>query len=247
MATIHTRVHKFESIQAVLFDKDGTLANVETYLLKLAKARMQAIPGRSPAFYEHLSATFGMREGDIDPAGLIAVASRQEDLIATASCLAAAGTGWIEACAIVRTAFDQADLALAPKVSKTPLLEGASQLLRRLAEANLKIGIVSSDSHSEVAAFIEHYYLTDISWYQGAAEGSPLKTQAGFLDFACQSLSVEPAHTLVIGDSASDLALANQGAADFLGMVGGWTRSPTIAPAIRTVSHLSKISVSANT
>lgn len=245
MATIYAQAHKFESIQAVLFDKDGTLANVEAYLWKLAKARMKAIPDQSPAFYQQLSATFGLMERGIDPTGMIAVASRQEDLIAVASCLAATGIGWIEACAIARTALDQADFVLSPKVSKTPPLEDAIQLLSWLSEAGIKIGIVSSDSHSEVTAFIEHYRLPGIDWHCGAAKGSPLKTHPGFLQLACQSIAAEPTNTLVVGDSASDLTLANQGAAGFLGMVGGWTQPPAIGPAVRTVSRLSQISVMA--
>lgn len=244
MATIYAQAHRFESIQAVLFDKDGTLANVETYLWQLGMARSRAISDQPPGFHASLLATFGLTECGINPAGLIAVASRQEDQIAAAGCLAATGKGWIEACEIIQTAFDQADLALSPKVSKTPLLEGAIQLLLRLSKASVKIGIVSSDFHTEVAAFVRHYDLPGINWYCGASEGSVLKTHPSFLEFACQSLAVEPAHTLVVGDSASDLALAKQGAADFLGMVGGWVRSPVIHPDVKTVSHLSQIGVS---
>jgi phosphoglycolate phosphatase len=246
MATICVRSHKFQAIQAVLFDKDGTLANVEAYLRKLAIARAQAIPDQSPAFYTNLLATFGLTERGVDPASLIAVASRQEDQIAAAGCLAAVGKGWVEACAIAQTAFDQADLALAPKVSKTPPLEGAIQLLSQLEKASIKVGIVSSDAHSEVAAFVEHYQMPGVDWYYGATEGSSLKTHPDFLKFACQSISAQPGHTLVIGDAASDLALAKQGAADFVGMVGGWMRSPTLGHNIKTVSHLSQLSVSPN-
>lgn len=243
MATICARSHKFEAIQAVLFDKDGTLANVEAYLRKLGMARARAIPDQSSAFYTSLLATFGLTERGVDPAGLIAVASRQEDQIAAAGCLAAAEKGWIEACVIAQTAFDQADIALAPKVSKTPPLEGAIQLLSQLSEAGIKVGIVSSDSYVEVAAFVEYYQLPGIDWYYGAAKNSPLKTHPGFLEFACQSISAQPSHTLVVGDAASDLALAKQGAAGFVGMVGGWMRSPTMPSNIKTVSHLSHVIV----
>ncbi|MGB3786443.1 MAG: HAD-IA family hydrolase [Phormidesmis sp.] len=241
MATIYCREHKFESIQAVLFDKDGTLANVEAYLWKLGMARSQAVPNQTPAFYANLLATFGLTERSIDPAGLIAVASRQEDKIAAAACLAATGKGWVEACAIAQTAFDQADFALAPKVEKTPPLEGAIPMLSQLSRAGIKLGIVSSDLHSEVAAFIKFYQLPGIDWYCGASQNIPPKTHPGFLKFACQSLSVLSTKTLVIGDSASDLSLAKQGAADFLGMVGGWTESPMIAPSVKTFTHLSQI------
>ncbi len=147
MATIYCQGHKFESIQAVLFDKDGTLADVEAYLWKLGMARSQAIPDQPPAFHTHLLATFGLTAQGIDPAGLIALASRQEDHIAAAACLAATGKGWIEACEIAQAALDQADLALTPKVEKTPPLKGAIPMLSQLSEAGIKLGIVSSDLH----------------------------------------------------------------------------------------------------
>ncbi|MBE9060663.1 HAD family hydrolase [cf. Phormidesmis sp. LEGE 11477] len=241
MATIYCHDHKFESIRAVLFDKDGTLANVEEYLGKVGMARSQSIPNQPPAFHANLLAAFGLTTSSLDPTGLLAVGSRQENEVAAAAYIAATGTGWIEAQTIAQSAFAQADIALAPKVEQTPLLEGVRSLLSRLSLANIKLGIVSCDLHSEVAKFVEHYDLAEIGWYCGAAQGFPLKTQPGFLSFACKSLSVSPGETLVVGDSASDLMLAKQGAAGFLGMVGGWTRSPTLAPTVRTFSHLSQI------
>ena len=241
MATIYCQAHKFEHIRAVLFDKDGTLANVEEYLKKVGMARSQAISNQTTAFHTSLLAAFGLTTGSIDPAGLLAVGSRQENEVAAAAYIAATGEGWIKACKITRSAFAQADNTLAPKVEKTPLIEGARPLLTRLALGNVKLGIVSSDLHSEVATFIDHYALTEVSWYCGATENLPLKTHPGFLAYACKALSVNPAETLVIGDSASDLALAEQGAADFLWMSGGWTRSPMIAPEVKTVSNLSQI------
>ncbi|EDX84466.1 haloacid dehalogenase-like hydrolase, putative [Synechococcus sp. PCC 7335] len=241
MATIYCQAHKFEHIQAVLFDKDGTLANVEGYLKKIGIARSRCVPNQPAAFHAQLLTTFGLTATDIDPTGLLAVGSREENEVATAAHIAATGKGWIEARAIAHSAFSEAEDRLVPKVEKTPLLEGVRPLLSRLSLAKVKLGIVSSDLHSQVAEFVEHYSLTDISWYCGAARGFPLKTHPEFLAFACESLSVSPARTLVIGDSAADLALARQGAADFLGMVGGWTRSPIIAPDVKTFSDLSQI------
>ncbi len=245
MAAIYCGEHKFESIQAILFDKDGTLANVEAYLWELGMARSQAIPDQTPAFYTNLLATFGLTKSGIDPAGLIAVASRQEDQIATAACLATTGKGWIEACAIAKAALDQADLALAPKVEKTPLLAGVIPMLSQLSKAGVKLGIVSSDQHLEVATFIEFYKLPGVDWYCGASQQTPHKTHPGFLAFACQNLQVDPAATLIVGDSASDFSLAKQGAADFLGMIGGWSQTPMLGPTIKTFSALSQIVVSA--
>jgi phosphoglycolate phosphatase len=224
----------------VLFDKDGTLANVESYLLRLGEARSHFIEAQVPGVKTALLNAFGIREGVIDPTGLIAVGSRYEDEIAAAAYVAATGRGWIEAIATVRTAFDQAAASLSPKVNQTPPLEGATQLLAQLKAAGIKLGIVSSDSHSAVADFVQHYQMSEISWYCGAAPTTLPKTHPDFLKFACEAMAVPSSATLVIGDSAADRLLASQ-AAGFIGMTGGWQHSPQIVGATVNIRKLTQV------
>ena len=240
MATICCSGHTFEHIQAVLFDKDGTLANVESYLIALGQLRSQLIEAELPGLRPTLLSAFGLKGSAIDPAGLLAVGSRYENEIAAAACIAATGQGWIAAIAIAQKAFQQAASSLAPKVTQTPLLPGALSLLKQLKGAKVKLGIVSSDTHTEVAAFVEHYQLTEVGWYCGAAPDVLPKTHPDFLQVACEAMGVSPAATLVIGDSAADLALARQGSAGFLGMTGGWQQSPQLGLAI-AVAHLAQV------
>jgi phosphoglycolate phosphatase len=233
MATIRCQGHYFENIQAVLFDKDGTLANVEQYLTTLAKQRSHFITTQVPAIERDLMGAFGLQGNALDPAGLMAVGSRYENEIAAAAYVAAHGYGWIEALNLVQAAFVQAEASLPAKVTQTPPLEGARPMIQQLASTGLKIGIVSADSQAEVAAFIEGYAMAPISWYCGAAATNlattPLaKGHPDFLKFACQAMNTDCKATLIVGDSAADLQLAQQGAAGFLGMTGGWQRSPKI-------------------
>jgi phosphoglycolate phosphatase len=240
MATIRCLGHTFEQIEAVLFDKDGTLANVESYLIRLGETRASFVEDQVPGIKTALLNAFGIREGLIDPAGLIAVGSRYEDEIAAAAYVAATGRGWIEAIATVRAAFDQAQVALSPQVAQTPLLEGAAQLLAQLKAAGLKLGIVSSDSHSAVADFVQHYHMSEISWYCGAAPTTLPKTHPDFLKFACEAMAVHPSATLIIGDSAADLALSSQ-AAGFIGMTGGWRHPIQIQGATVNIRKLTQV------
>lgn len=248
MATIRCLDHTFEAVQAVLFDKDGTLAAVEGYLRKLGEMRSQFIADllpkpKSAQLRSAMLATFGLFPNRLDPAGLLAVGSRYDNEIAAAACLAAMGTGWVTAVEQAKAAFVQAETSLAPKVQKTPLIAGADTLLTRLSLSGLKIGIVSSDLHSEVSAFIKYYQLHEVNWYCGAAPGSLPKTHPDFLAYACQSLAVDPQKTLVIGDSAADYMLSCQGAMGFLGMTGGWHHPPSIDPSARTFSYLRQVEV----
>ncbi|MEO0806340.1 MAG: HAD family hydrolase [Cyanobacteria bacterium J06643_4] len=256
MATIRCGGHTFPSIEAVLFDKDGTLADVEGYLQQLGYDRVHKLCDRSNgplldngAF---LLSAFGLVDGKLDPAGLLAVGSRQENEVAAAACLAADGWPWIAALTAAKAAFCEAERSLAPKAKKTPLIAGAAALIARLKDLQLKVGIVSADLHREVEAFITHHELSRIDWVWGAGDGHMPKTHPEFLRFACCEVGgeqpVAPQSVLVIGDSASDLGVAEQGAAGFVAMMGGWSTSPTIDVegaecAIAPISHLDQVEV----
>lgn len=234
MATICCPTHRFENVQTVLFDKDGTLANVENYLKALGEARSYFVAKQVPGLQPSLTAAFGLHANGIVPAGLMAVGSRRENEIAAATYVAATGEGWIAALELVGSAFEQAEASLPTKVTQTPLLAGAITLIQQLKQSGLKLGIVSSDAHTEVKAFVEYYRLTTVDWYCGASAETLPKTHPDFLKFVCQSMSINPETTVIVGDSAADLRLACQGAIGFIGMRGGW-RSP---PSIELTKHI---------
>jgi phosphoglycolate phosphatase len=254
--------YRLDGIRAVLFDKDGTLADVETYLRALAIARSRCVASQVPGLEKPLCAAFGLslQTGELDPAGLMAVGSRQDNCIAAAAYVAATGVGWIAALELVEQAFQQAQATLPPKVGQTPPLEGAIALLHRLAAQGIKTAIVSADTQAEVTAFIEHYELPHIAWHCGTAPGRLPKTHPDFLRFACDAISgtgiitaLTPAEIVVIGDSAADWRLAQQGAAGFVGMTGGWRQWQKSPGAlfqlsyrghdIQTVARLSDIAI----
>ncbi|MGB3295445.1 MAG: HAD family hydrolase [Phormidesmis sp.] len=243
MATIRCKHQTFENIQAVLFDKDGTLANVETYLKQLGEMRSRLIAGQVPGLQAALLSAFGLQYGQIDAAGLLAVGSREQNEVAAAAYVAATGIGWVAALNLVTSAFEQAEAALPRKVTQTPLLPGAAQLILQLKSAGATLGIVSSDTHLEVAAFTQYYALSEISWYCGVSSSALPKTHPDFLQFACEALAVPLTGVLVVGDSAADAALACQGAAGFVGLTGGWQRSPRFSPDIVSVETLSQVEV----
>ncbi len=230
---------QFENVQTVLFDKDGTLANVENYLKALGEARLHFINKQAPGLQPSLLAAFGLQhsngtEGGIDPAGLMAVGSRRENEVAAAAYVAASGQSWVAALEMVSNAFQKAEASLPQKITQTVPIAGAAELLQQLKQSGLKLGIVSSDVHAEVEAFIEHYQLPGIDWYCGAAAETLPKTHPDFLTFVCRAMDANPETTVIVGDSAADLQMASQGAAGFIAMTGGW-RSP---PSIEVIKHI---------
>lgn len=243
MATIRCQHQTFENIQAVLFDKDGTLADVETYLKRLGEMRSHLITIQVPGIQDALLAAFGLQDGQIDATGLLAVGSRDQNEVAAAAYVAATGIGWVAALNIVTQAFAQAEFALPLKVTQTPPLPDVVPLLQQLKSADTVLGIVSSDTHREVAAFVEYYALTEIGWYCGNSSSTIPKTHPDFLQLACEALAVPAASILVVGDSAADETLAQQGAAGFIGVTGGWQRSPRFSADAVSVETLSQVEV----
>ncbi|MEL7492870.1 MAG: HAD family hydrolase [Cyanobacteria bacterium J06554_11] len=249
MAIICCKGRRFESIQAVLFDKDGTLARVEAYLAAVGMARWQLLCREETDLAKEtatgaitpLLSAFGMCDGRVDPAGLLAVGSRWENEVAAAAYLAAAGWDWITALNTAQAAFSEAACLHQPKAAKTPLIENVRPLLTRLSEVGIKAGIVSADLQSEVTAFIEYNSLAEISWCCGASASTLPKIHPDFLQFACDAMGAAPSETLIVGDSAADLALARQGAAGFLGMTGGWSLPPRIGPDVVAIARFSEV------
>ena len=94
MVTIKCRNISFSNIQAIFFDKNGTLEDSEAYLRSLGQRSARMIDAQIPGIGEPLLMAFGINSDTLDPAGLISVASRRETEIAAAAYIAETGKGW---------------------------------------------------------------------------------------------------------------------------------------------------------
>lgn len=219
MVTIKAAGGKFSHLKAVIFDKDGTLANSHNFLRELAYKRARLIDAQIPGIGEPLLMAFGIQDGTLDPTGLMAVGSHGENEIAAAAYIAETGRSWFESREIAHTAFTQARDYLPESAQNSSLFPGSLELLKRLAAVDLKIGILSADSTAGVKAFVQHHQLGDyINLCMGVEEQGPNKPDPLLFLQACQALAVEPQAALMIGDSAGDIEMAHQaGAAGTIG------------------------------
>ncbi|HEY9889242.1 MAG TPA: hypothetical protein V6D02_12630, partial [Candidatus Obscuribacterales bacterium] len=94
----------FDNVAAILWDKDGTLADSHRFLRALAQVRAQAVAQGLPGLEAALMAAFGCGGDRYDPAGLMAVGTRYDNEIAAAAYLAATGLSWPEAVQRVQAA-----------------------------------------------------------------------------------------------------------------------------------------------
>jgi phosphoglycolate phosphatase len=243
--TIQCESVSFANIAAVIFDKDGTLAHSEMFLRNLAQKRSRLIDAQIPGVQEPLLMAFGVDGDRLNPAGLMAIGTRQENEIAAAAYVAETGRDWIESLQRVRAAFAEADQYMLRKADQTPLVAGAIACLQILSQAGVKLGILSSDSPANVEDFVNQNQLTDYFQLQMGTDGSLSKPDPRLLQQACAALEVSPAQVLIVGDSEADVQLARAGAAGCIGVTGGWTRSPHLSADVLT-KQLSGITVRDN-
>ena len=107
MPTLLLKGKAIGKIKGVLFDKDGTLSNSEGHLLNLAKLRIKGIlkllKEKKYAFSkdnevkELLTKAYGLSNEGLNPNGTIAIASRECNLISTATILCLLGETWPKA------------------------------------------------------------------------------------------------------------------------------------------------------
>ncbi|MCG9893186.1 MAG: HAD family hydrolase [Thermosynechococcaceae cyanobacterium MS004] len=225
MVTLRAQGQTFDNIQAIIFDKDGTLANVESYLKSLGQKRARLVDAQVPGVQEPLLLAFGVESTYLNPMGLMAVGSRRESIVAAAAYVAETGRDWAEALEIAIAAFTEADSYLKNKAEHTPLFPALQDWLPQLATAGLQLGVLSADTPQNVEDFVKTYQLqTLISRHQGV-DGLLSKPDPRLYEAICQQLDVPPSQTLMIGDSTLDMRMAQAaGSAGRIGVTWGWQK-----------------------
>jgi phosphoglycolate phosphatase len=231
VVTLRAQDRSFENIQAIIFDKDGTLADSEAYLRSLGQKRARLVDAKIPGVQEPLLLAFGIETSGINPMGLLAVGSRRENEIAAAAYVAETGRDWAEALQIAAGAFQEADSYLKPKAVHTPLIPHLGDWLAQFAQAQLKLGILSADTTDQVKAFIDTYQLSSkINAYQGVDGDTISKPDPRLYEAICRQLDVLPEQTLMVGDSTLDMMMARAaGSAGCIGVTWGWKIKVAIA------------------
>ncbi len=241
LATIKCSNLVFSNIQAILFDKDGTLEDSKVYLCKLGQRVAQIVDVQVSEVGESLLMAFGINGDSLDPAGLIAVGSSRETEIAAAAYVAATGRRWFDSLVMARQAFKEAEKYIGNIPS--PMFVGSREVLKNFSQAGLKLGILSAARTDEVRAFVKHHQLSDYIQVQIGVDDGPSKPDPVLFLQACQSLGVEPSATLMVGDSVNDMQMAcNAKAAGCIGI--SWLgKSQHLEGADVLISQLDEIEV----
>lgn len=244
MVKIRCQNVTFSDVEAIIFDKDGTLADSESFLRNLGQRRSRLIDAKIPGVQEPLLMAFGIEGDRMNPAGLMAIGTRRDNEIAAAAYVAETGRDWLEAQELVQAAFAEADRYSPNKADHTPLFDDSLETLKRLAIAGIKLGILSADTSDNVLDFVKRYELHDyLQLYVGIDDG-PGKPDPVLLHRACSTLNVSPQNALMVGDSIADVQMAvSAQVGGCIAILRGRTDPSSLSQADVLISQLSEIQV----
>lgn len=246
-------------IDAVLFDKDGTLSISEPMLHALASARVFYARQLLQQHHGDLSASsadelanllqraYGLSDQSIHPAGATAVGSRTHNLLSTATALAQVGLGWPEALELSEAIFAATDGLHGQGSQHRPIAtNGLHDLVEALGKAAVTCAVISNDDVAGIAAFLASQNLS--SHFQGfwSADHSPRKPDPAAVHALCADLGVAVERCALIGDANSDLRMAQQaGVPVVLGYGAGWSSTPPLDPSFPCLRHWNELKVGA--
>jgi len=242
MPTLLLRGKPIGTIKGVLFDKDGTLSNSEAHLLYLAKLRVQKATtllsqkGASlnvlSKLKQLLSSAYGLTNEGISPNGTIAIGSREQNIISTATVLCLMGESWPQAFELASRTFqlvDDLDGETFNSKAQRYLIPGVRKILHSFQESKVACALISNDNQRGIQNFLSkndlfEYFIT--SW---SADNNPSKPDPAAVGELCKMLRLNPSECALIGDADSDLHMALQaGIGIRLGFTGGWSQEPQL-------------------
>lgn len=225
--TIATQTYQLD---AILFDKDGTLLNLDhlwtgwlaAVLDCLAADLAPQIELARGAVQTALGVTLAERGADrarIDPRGPLAIGAMEDVMSILAQVLYQQhGVGWNDGVRLVQGGRSKAEAALDWHALVTPIA-GVQALVTAARAAGVPMGVVTSDGHDSAVHHLNCLGLGDamavVVGHDDVVQGKPFPDM---VRCACTTLGVAPERTLLFGDSNGDMQMA--GAAAMVAGIG---------------------------
>ena len=261
MAELFIKNSSVGFIKAIIFDKDGTLSNSEDYLLELAKARIEFAVAKFKKYKINkfkifllrklLNSIYGLKNKAAIANSSLAIATKDQNIISTATIFTLFGLDWVRALSISQTIFKEVDIFLSSNKYKIKnqrnLIKGASDLLVSLKNNGVCIALMTNDTQVGIEEFICKNELEGIFDYLWSADNQPCKPNPKAVIELCKSMNINPAECALISDADTDLKMAR--AADIpiiIGFTGGWKNPPILTEEKFIIEKLNEIKIQLN-
>ncbi len=258
MAELLIRNRSVGFIKALIFDKDGTLSNSEEYLLELAKTRLQFSGNKLKKLKVNqtkicltkklLTYVYGLKKDSLSANASLAIASREDNVISTATIFSLIGLNWFESLSIAQEIFDEVDIFLFNQKNNTKkpktLISGSSELLVSLKRKGVYIALMTNDSRAGIEEFICKNTLEGIFDFLWSSENKPSKPNPEAVIELCKKMNLKPSECALISDADTDLRMAKE--ADIpivIGFNGGWKNPPTLTEKKFLIEKLNELKI----
>ncbi len=214
-------------IRGVLFDKDGTLADfARTWppAYRAAAAELAEAAG-AQQLAERLLRLGGYDEsGALDPASPLACGTTGEVVALWAA---------LPELAAVPDVAERVDRVFMAFARQAPAaVENLAALLGRLRARGLTLGVATNDASTAAQAWLANVGLDHlVDFTAGCDSGHGEKPGPGMMRAFCAATGLSAAEVAVVGDAASDLAMARAaGAGLAIGVLTGVAGREALAP-----------------
>lgn len=200
-------------IEAVLFDKDGTLIDFPTIWIPWVEDIYNHLHSSLPDCHlslVQLKKAFGVHEGNIDPNSPLTVAGSEESITIIAFLLYELGIPWEQAVTFATAAVTIAN----SNQNNSPYLQpvrGIERLLIELKEAGVTMGVLTSDDTDKAEKQLEKLGLA--SYFQFVIGSDQVKQGKPFPDMAYLArdrYGIHLANAMMVGDTGADIELGKR-------------------------------------
>ena len=261
MAELLIRKCSVGFVKAIIFDKDGTLSNSEDYLLELAKNRIEFSENKFKKLKVNnfkiwllnklLASIYGFKKKFLSANASLAIASREQNIISTATIFTLFGFDWFKSLSIGKEVFDEVDIFLSKKNTNRDkprdLISGALDLLISLKKEGVCIALMTNDSQAGIEEFICRNKLEGIFDNHWSYENKPSKPNPAAVIELCKKMNLNPSECALISDADTDLKMAKEANIKIvIGFTGGWAKPPNLTEQKFLLKKLNELKVQRN-
>jgi phosphoglycolate phosphatase len=114
---------------------------------------------------------------------------------------------------------------------KSRVYPGLDTVVERLAEAGVRMGVITNKHQKEAGLIIGHFFGQRLSAVVGVGEDTPVKPNPTGTLRVLGQLGLKPGETLFVGDSDVDIETARRAGMPFLGVAWGFRGRKALAEA----------------
>lgn len=193
-------------LDAIIFDKDGTLIEIYPMIMGIVKERLKHLVAlTSPKIVLPWKRGVGInpKTNKIDPYGPLSCAPEHEEIFICIGVLYRFGYPYHEAKKIAQTAYKRAHKGL-NIMEGVSLIKGVREKLREIKENNIKIFVATSDSTERAGRMLKKLKLLN---YADCVIGGVSKPNADKIKCIMNKYKLKPTRTAMCGDSILDMQL----------------------------------------